>query len=433
MAYRFNPPPNWPIDDAAWSPPPGWQPDPSWGPAPEGWNFWIQDEVADADLPSQDAANPENPENSANADDSEAGTVVSSAPADEQAVTSPSEEAEASADAPGPDPSPQDAAAPATDEYPGPDLEADLAQQAPYETAEPAEGAEPYGTAEPYEAAAPQQGSPTSAPAAPAAGYDQQHQGYGTPAGSDYPASPAFGQESANSMAGSPSSGSEWTAATATGEAPKKGAIARFWWVGCIVLFLVVALIVAIAGGIYLFRDGPETAGGGGKTTTQEETTPEEEATSDSEEPASPDPTTDLPVIGDDAEAKDIVGENGSGSLAVQMEWKKAEDLPSSYGGTVEPAKNGEYLVVTAEMTVTEGQMAFPSYFFQVMTPYGGAVDDSSEGYGLEASGRDYDTNYEFTEGESYTIVLLYDFVRAGGNTLQYDNYVDVYTWDVPA
>ncbi|MGO2047856.1 MAG: hypothetical protein ACTH2X_11455, partial [Brachybacterium tyrofermentans] len=274
-------------------------------------------------------------------------------------------------------------------------------------------------------------GSPASAQTA---GYDEQHQGYGTPSGSDYPASPAFGQDSANSMAGSPATDSGWTATTATGEAPKKGAIARFWWVGCIVLFLVVALIVAVVGGIFLFRDDSKTAGGDGETTTsQEETTPEEESTSDSEEPVSPEPTTDLPAIGDAAEAKEITGENGSGSLAVQTEWKKAEDLPSSYGGTVEKAKNGEYLVVTAELTVTEGQMAFPAYYFQVMTPYGGAVDESSESYGLANSGRDYDSSYEFTKGETYTIVLLYDFVRAGGNTLQYDNYVDVYTWDIPA
>lgn len=433
MAYRFNPPPNWQIDDASWSPPPGWQPDPSWGPAPEGWNFWIPEEPqAAAAEPASQPSVPEDaePQDTSDSQDIDAGTVISSAPADEQPVPSPSEEAGAEQD---------HAEAPATDEYPGPDLEADLAQQAPYESAEP----EPYGAAAPqgasepapYGSPAPYSPAPYGSPAsAQTAGYDEQHQGYGTPSGSDYPASPAFGQDSASSMAGSPATDSGWTATTATGEAPKKGALARFWWVGCIVLFLVVALIVAVVGGIFLFRDDAKTAGGDGETTTtQAETTPEEEATSDSEEPVSPEPTTDLPVIGDGAEAKDITGENGSGSLAVQTEWKKAEDLPSSYGGTVKEAQNGEYLVVTAELTVTEGQMAFPSYYFQVMTPYGGAVDESSESYGLANSGRDYDTSYEFTEGETYTIVLLYDFVRAGGNTLQYDNYVDVYTWDIPA
>src|SRR5699024_9798903 len=57
MAYRFNPPPNWPIEDSNWSPPPGWQPDPSWGPAPEGWNFWVADDQPSAD-PAPEAQAP---------------------------------------------------------------------------------------------------------------------------------------------------------------------------------------------------------------------------------------------------------------------------------------------------------------------------------------------------------------------------------------
>ncbi|MGO1926035.1 MAG: hypothetical protein ACTH1T_10365, partial [Brachybacterium tyrofermentans] len=139
MAYRFNPPPNWQIDDASWSPPPGWQPDPSWGPAPEGWNFWIQEEdQAPAAGPAQQPSVPEDaePQDMPDSDDSDDGTVISSAPEDEQPVPSPSQEAEAAQDAseagtvvsgaPEQDPSAQDAEAPATDEYPGPDLEADL-------------------------------------------------------------------------------------------------------------------------------------------------------------------------------------------------------------------------------------------------------------------------------------------------------------------
>lgn len=45
MAYRFNPPPNWPQPPVGWMPPPGWQPDPSWPPPPMGWQLWV--EVAD--------------------------------------------------------------------------------------------------------------------------------------------------------------------------------------------------------------------------------------------------------------------------------------------------------------------------------------------------------------------------------------------------
>lgn len=42
MAYRFNPPPNWPRPQHGWTPPPGWRPDPGWPPPPPGWQLWIE-------------------------------------------------------------------------------------------------------------------------------------------------------------------------------------------------------------------------------------------------------------------------------------------------------------------------------------------------------------------------------------------------------
>ena len=60
MAYRFNPPPNWPVNEPGWTPPPGWQPDPSWGPAPDGWNFWVSEADAPATAP-EGAPAPEQP------------------------------------------------------------------------------------------------------------------------------------------------------------------------------------------------------------------------------------------------------------------------------------------------------------------------------------------------------------------------------------
>jgi hypothetical protein len=51
MAYRFNPPANWPAAPAGWVPPAGWQPDPAWGPVPEGWNLWIDDAAVPAGSP----------------------------------------------------------------------------------------------------------------------------------------------------------------------------------------------------------------------------------------------------------------------------------------------------------------------------------------------------------------------------------------------
>jgi hypothetical protein len=40
-AYRFNPPPGWPVPPEGWVPPPNWQPDPSWPPPPMGWQLWV--------------------------------------------------------------------------------------------------------------------------------------------------------------------------------------------------------------------------------------------------------------------------------------------------------------------------------------------------------------------------------------------------------
>ncbi|SNQ48183.1 membrane hypothetical protein [Frankia canadensis] len=43
MAFRFNPPPGWPVPHAGWTPPQGWQPDPGWPSPPAHWNFWVDD------------------------------------------------------------------------------------------------------------------------------------------------------------------------------------------------------------------------------------------------------------------------------------------------------------------------------------------------------------------------------------------------------
>ncbi|MGO3291920.1 MAG: hypothetical protein ACTIMB_04420 [Brachybacterium alimentarium] len=416
MAYRFNPPPNWPIDDANWSPPPGWQPDPSWGPAPEGWNFWVTSDLADDTADDTASTEPDVTPEPADAGNDDAEEPVETSPLEDSSTDDALEPRAAE-----------------TDEYLGPDLEADLAQAAPYESAKSAQSAQSAQSAPPVPPETPVQDQSYG----PGQGYDQQYQDYGqaSPApayGTGYPSSPAYGQSPAEGLP-SADSGENWTATTASGEPPRKGVVARFWWLGCIVLFLVAALVVAVVGGILLL-------GGDGNaeeetTTAQEQIATEEEAATEAEgsEPASPEPTTPLPTIDPSAEPKQVTGENGSGEVAVSMEWKKAEDLPSAYGGTVQPAENGEYLVMTAEVTVTEGSMSFANYAFSVKTPYGGSVDSATETYALDESGLDYDSSYEFTEGETYTITVLFDFVKAGGNTLQYNNYVDVYSWDVPA
>ena len=453
MAYRFNPPPNWPIDDQNWTPPPGWQPDPSWGPAPEGWNFWV-----DADAPVTDdathVAGTGEPGPAEDAPD----PVAPSAPADPVGPASPVDPAE--------DPAPVESGA-ETAEYDGPDHDAGLAQQAPYETAEPADPAlqeQPEDSSASYAAgaaagagygeqdygpAAPSYGdaAPSDDQAAPAFGQESPYQAYG-------PGSPAYGHGSPGEYPGpgSPApgmdSGSSWTAATGPGDAPQKGIVARFWWLGCIVLFLVFVLIVALIGGILLFGGDDETSGGDPTTTatqedptdeaTQEEATaeetdeasPTEEATEEENEVVTP---TNLPTVDDSAEPIDIVSSNGAGTLAVSMEWLPAEELPSQYGDTVTPSDEGEYLVATANITVTEGEMEFYSFFFEVVTPYGGSLSMDSATYELEGSGLDLSAPDTFSEGEEYSIRMLFAPTRAGGMELQYSNYTDVYSWDVPA
>ena len=214
-------------------------------------------------------------------------------------------------------------------------------------------------------------------------------------------------------------------------------------------------LILLIAGGFWLFaRSGGEEAGGGGGASTSQEATTDDEETSEEatteeataeeetteEEPTEEEATdevptpTDLPTIDPAAEedAIEIVGMDGSGTLAVDMTYAPASELESSYGGTVaEPEHGDEYLVLTAKVTVEEGTLNFNPAQFDVITPYGGAVSRSSESYSLKGSGSG--GPLEFSEGEEYTLKLLFDVQRAGGNVLNFTTYTDDYKWDVPA
>lgn len=624
MAYRFNPPPNWPIDDANWSPPPGWQPDPSWGPAPDGWNFWTASEQAPAPQPEQAPVQPAAPlEDDAThvaasgerapdapAEDADDATRLAStgeqAPAAEQAASAPQAptgqygslnpygqapqvdaqgtaapdastgrhaaepvvgtEPAVAADQPGtaegsglevtpqeepaaavqddathvadsgqrdstaPDDAPSHGAqaegSTETAEYQGPDLEADLAQQAPYESAEPvapgdgtpyADGsqdagygmaagaaavggvagaaaasgqqdpsAQAYGQASPaqeygqqsadqgygqgaaapaygqaspaqgYGQASPSQGygdgasAPAYGQASPAQGYGQGSPaaGYGQGSGPDYPGqgsasdypAPGYGQNSPGI-----DTGSGWTASTGAGEPPKKGIIRRFWWVGCLIAIVLVLALIAIGGIFLVSRSGGTEAGGGDPTTTQEADPTTEESTEEptdeettEEEPTEEETTeeeipipTDLATIDPSAEAIDIVGPDGTGTLAVHMVYVPGSELERSYGGVVEDAQQGDYLVLTAKLTVTEGELSMNPFRFEVQTPYGGAVEPATASFGLKSSGTDGPTDHQ--AGEEYTLKLLFDVKRAGGNKMVFDSLSDEYSWDVPA
>lgn len=542
MAYRFNPPPNWPIEDPDWSPPPGWQPDPSWGPAPEGWNFWTEASSAPVSSDAPDAAPSEGegtpgdadahgeadraggqdavaedpdathvastdqrtehpaPEVFDRAGDDDATRIVSTDQhrSADQNVADDAAAAGAAAGAPAPglpDAAPglttAESAAPSgsaeTAEYEGPDLDSDLAQQAPYEgagtnseqpsgdarashavgageasssgfggasAAASSDGAPAYGQSS---SAAYDQGAPAGYGQASPAGYGHASPaGYGQASPAGYgQASPApygaqgYGQTSAGEYPGplgtvpGAEGASAWSASTGGSEPPKKGVVARFWWVGCIALFLVFLLIVAVVGGVLLFNRGGDSPTGGSPTTeqstsaepTDEETiasTPTaEETTEEEREVVTP---TNVPPVDPAAEEVAFVSMDGSGTIAISMEWVADTELPDEYGDTVEPNPKGpEYLVMTGRITVTEGTVGLNPYQFEVMTPYGGAITYSVETLSLEGSGFELDAPDEFEAGEEYTFRLLFPAQRAGGMTLEFDTYTDMYSWDVPA
>ncbi|WP_422117568.1 hypothetical protein [Brachybacterium sp. UNK5269] len=481
MAYRFNPPPNWPIDDAGWTPPPGWQPDPSWGPAPEGWNFWIDAETSGAADGAEQAEPAGDDATRVVSTDQQLGGDAQGEPhGRHEAVPAAAEDMPAAPafgeSAPGADddathvagtdphdaPGAEAANGSATAEYEGPDLQSDLSQQAPYESAQDqgygaaagasaaaagatAAGAAPeHSQAAPgYGQAAPESGYGQPAPApgygqgSPAPGYGQGSPapGYGQGSASDYPA--------ANYSQGSPA-GAGWTASTQPGEAPRKGLLQRFWWVGCIIAALLVLALVAVGGIVLLSRGGGDDTAGGGVETSQGQTTEaptEEDPTAEpteepSDEPAEETPTpTDLATIDPSAQAVDIVGLDGTGTIAVHMAYVPGSELVDSWdGGPMEDGEYGDYLVLTAKLTVTEGTFESLNPFqFTIKTPYGGEVTPSSNSYSLEGSGLDFTPADGFQAGDEYTIKVLYEVQRAGGNTLNFTTYVDDYSWEVPA
>lgn len=409
MAYRFNPPPTWPIEDPNWTPPPGWQPDPSWGPPPADWNFWVDADATAAEEPA-------------------AAAPVAKEPAAEAPV----------------DPAPE------TAEYEGPNLQADLAQQTPYETgdqdvpqaADQESGIRQDEPAQDFSAgdAAVAAGGAAAAGYAGAAGsgYGQAspNQGYGQ-------ASPSrgYGQASPSQGYGSPDSASTWTATTGPEDTPKKSALARFWWVGCLVLLLIGLLIAVLAGGLLLMNRDGDGGGAGGGTTTSASADSTDTATVTEEEPTSEETTTDepaetvtpsvLPTVDPAAEPVEVVSSDGRGTMQVSMEWLPAEQLPSEWGGNVDEAEYGEYLVVTAKLAVTEGQMSMNSFYFSVVTPYGGALSPDTATFSLKDSGLGIGAPTDFKAGEEYSIRMLFAPKRAGGMQLEFDTYTDQYTWDI--
>jgi hypothetical protein len=120
--------------------------------------------------------------------------------------------------------------------------------------------------------------------------------------------------------------------------------------------------------------------------------------------------------------------------MAVHMAYVPADQLETEYGDTVEAAEQGDWLVVTAKLTVTEGTFESLNPFqFTVKTPYGGGVEPATPSFSLKGSGVSFTPEDGFKEGDEYTMTMLFDVKRAGGNTLEFNSRADTYTWEVPA
>lgn len=380
MAYRFNPPPNWPINEPGWTPPAGWQPDPEWGPAPEGWDFWVDDEVQSAE--TQVTPTPGS----------------SPAHADEGQDASPLAP-EANAPAP--------ASPYSSDDYGYGNTGDNAVESAPGHSAGNEQTFAPEHSAPEYE-------KMTSAPSAPS----WQSADNSVPAASDSGdkgflarfwwigciifiilgliiaaialiASMLFGND------GEPgASGSETPSATATSNAPK-----------------------------------PSPS----QSTTPAASQPTPSASSASSSASQGNATNVLPgpTPGANAETKEVTTFEGKGKLTMSTQWVSNDEI-KKYGEHITPSKSGQYLMVVAKLEVTEGQVFFNPLEPVVTTPYGGTLDYSTDTYSLTNSGHETSIS-DVPAGTTASMAVIYDVKKVDGLTLTWSGDETGQSWKIPA
>lgn len=287
-------------------------------------------------------------------------------------------------------------------------------------------------------------------------GYGQASpNGYGQPSANSYAqASPnGYGQPSANSgdaaaAYGTGSADTAWQTGGNGPQGPKKGIVARFWWVGCIVLFLVVALIIGI-GAVILLNTGGDTEGRQTDPATTS-SSPEEGTTASGGTPTESSPTEEetteegtlspvTPTIDPNALTQPFVSRDGKGSFQVELKWVPSDQIPSAYrdGQSIEAPDSGipEYLVAVVHVKVDEGELSANPNSFNVLTPYGGEIGYSSRTYSIKDGGTiDNERGFTFTAGDDYTYMMVYDLPRNPGLKFRYADYSgNSLDWDVPA
>lgn len=384
MAYRFNPPPNWPITEPGWKPPAGWQPDPEWGPAPEGWEFWVDDSQSQT---------------------TEATQVTQAEPSAPEAPQPPTQ---------------VQSSAPASE---APNL--------------------------------------AQAPEAPSAADSYAYSGTGS-------SNLAQSAPSATELPSWQANGSS----TAFPEQPQKGILARFWWVGCIILIVLALLIAAIAliGSFFFSRDD-----GGEAQPADPAPTQSASASASDPSPSASDPTTDPgstdspspsaspsssdsssvsptpsesassaspnaggngtvlpgPKLGPNPVSHEITTYRGKAKLTISMEWIPNDQVEAKLGDNVQPAGNGQYLKVVSQLEVTDGEVFNNPTEPVITTPYGGVIDYSSEVFGMSNTGLDHQVNY-VPAGTTSSMLTLYDVKKVDGLVLKWAGDDSGQKWTIP-
>lgn len=415
MAYRFNPPPNWPVNEPGWTPPAGWQPDPSWGPAPEGWEFWVSDESSSQD--TQVAPGSEGEQHSTAGETSPLAPAADSAPA-----ASPYGYGNTG-----------DQGAPTAQASESGNDGAEFGHSAPEF------GAPQYTQDSSY---SPQYGQDASS----APQYSSGGSGNGSSATSQMPA-----YDSAHS-APSWQSASE---AQPVAEPEKKGLLARFWWVGCIILFLlalIVGAIALIASALFGTDKGSDDASASPAASTTTEpsaSSSTDAATTQSTDSATTDPATASPTAesseskapgagnvlpgptpGANAQTKDISTWQGKGKLTMSTQWLTNDEV-KQLGADIPAASQGQYLMVVAKVEATEGKVFFNPLEPTVTTPYGGTIEYSPNTYMMDNNGMESGIS-DIPAGTTATMAVLYDCKKVDGLVLSYEGDETGQKWPVP-
>ncbi|WP_157085713.1 hypothetical protein [Devriesea agamarum] len=101
----------------------------------------------------------------------------------------------------------------------------------------------------------------------------------------------------------------------------------------------------------------------------------------------------------------------------------------------VDPAQNGEYLVVEATAEASQDGVEVSPLMFKVVKPNGERIRYSTNSLSLKQYKEATNKNPSniAKPGNPVTRVYLFDLSKASGLELEYDNFKNKYYWEVPA